>query len=86
MNLNQDFIRMPLIFATNAANRAYCDQSKNYIFLWESKVDGNPVYLIKDQSTMEHQLILRMQNKFDFQTDSIENDVMNQVNQIFNES
>jgi len=86
INLNKDFIKMPLIFATNLENREYCNKNTNYIYLWDSPTDKLPVYLIKDTKKMEQELIVRMQNPMDFKSNSIEIDVMNEIKKLMNES
>ena len=48
MNLNADYIQYPLVFVTNVSNKAYLNKNKNYIYLWDSPLDGLPLYLIID--------------------------------------
>jgi len=86
IDLNAEFITIPLVFATSAANKQYCDKHSNYIYLWNSPADQLPVYLIRDTKKMEHHLIVRMQNTIDFKSDSIETDVMNEIKKIMYES
>lgn len=82
INLNSEFIKLPLVFSTSDVNRSYCDMNPNYIFMWDSKLDKNPVYLIKDTKKMEHRLILRMHSQDDFITKSIEQDVINKIKEL----
>ena len=79
MNLNSDFIQQPLVFATNAANKPYLDKSQDYIYLWDSPLDGLPIFLVVHTENMDHSLIKRMHSYQDFKSESIIDDIINLI-------
>ena len=79
MDINADYIQLPLVFATYAANKATLIKDNNYIYLWDSPLDGLPLFLIKDVDKMNHSLIKRMYNPNDHRGNSIVDDIVNHI-------